>query len=888
MASRPNPDELLQRVAEEDRKQTRGQLKVFFGSSPGVGKTYAMLEAARRQRDAGREVLAGLVETHRRAETNALLEGLEILPRRPIAHRGITVEEFDLDAALARHPDLLLVDELAHTNAPGSRHVKRWQDVLELVEAGINVYTTLNVQHLDSVNDVVAQVTGVIVRETIPDSVLDQADEMEMVDLPVEELLRRLEGGKVYVPEQAERAKQSFFRAGNLNALREMALRRTADRVDAQMRHYRRDHAIEATWPVTERLLVCIGPSPFGAKLVRAAKRLADRLHAEWIVAFVETPGYAQLSDERRASLLSSLRVAEKLGAKTVTLTSSRVAAALLQYARANNVSKIVIGKQAAPLWRRLWRGSVLDDLIEESGEVEIYAISGELGSPEALPPAAEKAAPWPEWAGAVATVMACTVVTVALRGHLAPTNLAMLYLLGIAAVAMRASRRVAFFAVLLSVAAFDFFCVPPYLNFSVDDYEYVVTLAVMLAVGLIISSLTVRVRQQAAHAVERESQTQALYELTRELAGETRLFEVARLAARKTSEIFSSPVVIFLPDEGGKISFKRRTSDQLLVPTSEEGIAQWVFDHAQPAGQGLDTLPGASAIYLPLGKAPRVYGVMAILPGPASIPERHHLLDVFAGQTTLALERAASAAAAAEASRRMETEQVRNSLLSAVSHDLRTPLASITGAATSLLSRGHQFDPGTRQELLESIASEATRLGRLVNNLLEMTKLESGAELKREWHPLEEIVGAALTRLDVQLVGREVHTDLPLDLPLLSVDDVLLEQVLINLLENAVKYTPAGTPLEVSARREGESVAVEVRDRGPGLPPGEESRVFEKFFRGQAGPAPGAGLGLAICRAIVLAHGGTIEAKQRPAGGTVIRFILPIGGVPPLVPTLA
>ncbi|MBY0505896.1 MAG: sensor histidine kinase KdpD [Bryobacteraceae bacterium] len=885
---RPDPEELLRRAEAEDRQQTRGKFKVFFGSSPGVGKTYAMLEAAHRQREAGRDVVVGLVETHQRAETGALLAGLELLPRRPVTHRGITTEEFDLDGALARHPDLLLVDELAHTNAPGCRHVKRWQDVRELVEAGINVYTTLNVQHLDSVNDIVAQVTGVIVRETLPDAVLDEADEVELVDLPAGELLARLAAGQVYVPEQAKRARESFFREGNLNALRELALRRTADRVDAQMRNYRRDHAIDATWPVTERILVCIGPSPFAAKLVRAAKRLADRWQAEWIVAFVETPGYATLSEERRTSLLSALRLAEQLGGRTVTLTGTRVADALLQYARSKNVSKIVIGKQAGPLWRRLWRGSVLDDLIELSGEVEIYAISGDLGAPEPALAVVGPRPPWPQWAGAATAVALCTLVSLLLRPALAPTNLAMIYLLGVTVVAMRCARRVSFMAAFLSVAAFDFFCIPPYLNFSVNDYEYLLTFAVMLTVGLCISGLTARVRQQAEHAVERESQTQALYQFTRELGGETRRFEVARLAGRIIGDIFSAPVVIFLPDEAGRISLKRRTTEQLPLPASEEGIAQWVFDHGERAGQGEDTLPGASATYLPLGTAPRVHGVLAILGEAVRLPERRHLLEVFAGQTALALERATSGAAAAEVARRMEAEQMRNSLLAAVSHDLRTPLASITGAATSLLAHGEGFDEGTRRGLLEDIAEEAARLGRLVNNLLEMSRLESGAEVKRGWHPLEEIVGAALTHLDHRLAGRAVKVDLPPDLPLVSVDDVLLEQVLINLFENAVKYTPAGSPVDLVAGREGDAVSLEILDRGPGWPPGEERRVFDKFFRGPAGNQPGAGLGLAICRAVIAAHGGAIEARNREGGGAVVKVTLPIGGVPPESPSLA
>jgi two-component system sensor histidine kinase KdpD len=874
-------------VAEEDRQRTRGRLKVFFGSAPGVGKTYAMLEAARLRKKDGVDVVAGYVETHKRKETEILLDGLDVLPRRQAAHRGTVLEEFDLDAALVRRPALLLVDELAHTNAPGSRHVKRWQDVLELIDAGIDVYTTLNVQHLDSLNDVVAQVTGVPIRETIPDSVLDQADDIELVDLPVNELLRRLEDGKVYVPDQAQRAMRNFFRPGNLIALREMALRRTADRVDAQMRDYRRNHSIHPTWPVAERLIVCIGPSPFSARLIRATKRLADRLGAEWIVAFVETPGYAALPQEVRDRVLAALRLAEQLGAETVTLQGSRVADAVLRYARTKNVSKIVIGKQAGALWKRILRGSILDKMIEGSGDIEIYAISGDASAPLlAIPKPVGPAPKWSQYALAAAVVALCTLFSAALRSALAPTNLIMIYLLGVVAVAMRSRRRVAFFASGLSVAAFDFFCIPPYLTFAVSNYEYLVTFAGMLTVSMIVASLTVRIRLQSEYAVDRAARTQALYRLTKELMGEPLAFEAARIATGITQEVFGAEVVIFLPEDENRISFHRRTTDRLPLPLSEEAIAQWVFDHGQNAGRGMDTLPGASALYLPLKGSRRVLGVMAVLAGAdqiAASPEQRHLLEIFASQTAAAMERAAAAAAARDAEVRINTEQMRSSLLSAVSHDLRTPLASITGAATSLLSQGEHFDLATRRELLESIADEAERLNCLVNNLLEMTRLESGAvEVWRDWHPLEEIVGAALTRVDRSLRGRPVATRLPVDLPLLAVDDVLLEQVFINLLENAAKYTPADSPIEIAARQEGASVIVEVMDRGPGFVDGEESRIFEKFYRGKAQGVRGAGLGLAICQAIVTAHGGAIEAANRQGGGAVMRLRIPIGGTPP------
>ncbi len=889
---RPNPDELLERSADQERKQARGHLKVFFGASPGVGKTFAMLEAAQSQRKAGLDVVVGLVETHRRAETEALLAGLPILPRRSVSHRGLAVEEFDLDAALARRPDLLLVDELAHTNAPGSRHRQRWQDVIELIDAGINVYTTLNVQHLDSLNDVVAQVTGVTVRETIPDSVLDQADEISLVDLPVEELRQRLEAGKVYLPDQAQRAMTGFFRPGNLIALREMALRRTADRVDAQMRSYRREHSVQATWPVTERLLVSIGPSPFSAKLIRAAKRMAERLHAEWIVAFVETSQFSTLPPETRSRVLSSLRLAEQLGAETVTLSGDRIAESLLRYARTRNVSKIITGKPAASRWTRLRRNSLLDDLIATSGEIEVCVIPGEPGPTlsSLKPIAPANPVPWLLYAQATAVVSVATLASLALRDTLSPTNLLMFYLLGVVVVAMRASHFVPLFATVLSVAAFDFFCVPPYLTMAVDDSQYLVTFAVMLTVGIIISGLTGRIRKQAAYAVDREARTQALYRLTSEMAGETRAFDAARRSTTISSEVFNSTVVVFLEDEPGKISFHRRTTDQLPVPQAEEGTAQWVFDHAQKAGRGTDTLPGATALYLPLKGAERVVGVMAvILPASNGTPEQQHLLDNFASQTALAIERARATATAREAQLQVATEQVRNGLLSAVSHDLRTPLASITGAATTLLSQRENLSPDTQNELLESIAQEAERLSRLVNNLLEITRLESGAvSVNRDWHPLEEIVGAALRRLGPQLAHRRVAIDLPADLPPLSVDDVLIEQLFLNLFENAAKYTPPGSLIQVSARPNQAGVSIEVSDSGPGFAPGDEKLVWEKFYRGNSSTARGAGLGLTICRAIVIAHGGTVEAANLPTGGAVIRIWLPLGGKPPQVPPSA
>jgi two-component system sensor histidine kinase KdpD len=886
---RPDPDELLARVELDAEKQRRGRLKVFFGASPGVGKTYAMLQAARLQKSGGVDVVAGYVETHRRADTEALLESMEILPRRKTMYRGIAVEEFDLDRALARRPTLILVDELAHTNAPGSRHRKRWQDVFELLDAGIHVYTTLNIQHLDSLNDVVAQITGVVVRETVPDSVLDQADDIELIDLPVDELLKRLEEGKVYVPDQASVAVRNFFRPGNLIALRQLALRRTAERVDAQMREYRREHAIEPMWPTTERLLACIGPSPFSAHLIRATRRLAARFNAEWIVAFVETPDYASQPHEVHERVFASLRLAEQLGAETATLSGTRVSETVLQYARSRNVTGIVVGKYVGPWWKRLLKSSIVDELMEHSGDIQIHAIRGEPEAPRPVNLQLRRPTwKWNEYPASALIVLACTLISLVLRPMLTPVNLVMVYLLGVVAVASRYSKAAALFASLVSVASFDFFCVPPYYTFAVSDYEYVVTFSVMLAVALIISHLTLRIRMQASSAVDREARTAALYRLTREMSGQTRSFEAARTAARIASEVFRSQAVLFLADDERKISFRRRTSETLSIPHDEEGVAQWVCDHNQKAGKGSDTLPGASALYVPLKGSQDVLGVLALVPEndfELSSPEHMHLLDMFAAQIALVLERARAAAAVRAAAVRVEAEQTRSSLLSSVSHDLRTPLASITGAATSLLEESERLDRATTRELLESIADEAERMSRLIGNLLQMTRLDTGdVQLQKDWHPIEEILGAALRRTDRVLRDRPMRIQIEPDLPMACVDDVLIEQVFVNLLENAAKYTPPGAPVEFVAWSERDRLLMEVRDNGPGFPPGDEERVFERFYRGKSDGVRGAGLGLPICRAILTAHHGAISAANRPEGGGLIRISLPTGGVPPVV----
>lgn len=899
MERRPNPDELLARVQEAEHQQTRGKLKIFFGAAAGVGKTYAMLQAAHECRAAGRDVVVGWVETHGRAETQALLDGLEILPARELPYRGTTLREFDLDAALARRPGLLLLDELAHSNAEGSRHAKRWQDAEELLRAGIDIYTTINVQHLESLNDVVAQITGVIVRETVPDSIIERADEIELIDLPPDELLQRLNEGKVYVPDQAQQAIRNFFRKGNLIALREMALRRTADRVDAQMRIYKRDKAITQVWPTCERLLVCVSPSPASARLVRGAKRMADGLQAEWLAVYVETPRHARLSETDHNRVMQTLRLAKQLGAEVVTLSGHDASEEVLAFARTRNVSKIIVGKPTRTHLRDVIRGAFVDKLVRHSGEIDVYFISGaqeDTRSPSTRLP--KRSRDWHGYLWAGLAVALCTLVGRLIFPFASDADVIMVYLLGITIIATRYGRGPSLLASALSVVVFNFFFTMPYFTLLVANQKYIVTFGVMFIVALVISTLTARIRAQAEASRQRERRTAALYALSREFASKRGRNLLLNAAAQHISEVFDSQIAILLPDEEGRVAPWRGEHAQLQPSVSEQGVAQWVYDHSQMAGLGTDTLPSAGALYLPLRGSRGTVGVLGIRPTEHTYlqsPEQLYLLETFANQTALAIERMALAAEAQQAQVKVEMEQMRSSLLSSVSHDLRTPLASITGAASSLLENDKTFDRTTRCDLIQTIYEEADRLNRLVSNLLDMTRIESGTiQVHKEWQPLEEVIGTALYRLDSQLTDRPVTTHLSPDLPLVPLDSMLIEQVLVNLLDNALKYTPPGSPLELSAWMQAATspdsaaeVVVAVADRGRGFAPGEELRIFDKFYRAKANGNSrngGVGLGLAICRGIIAAHRGRIWAENRPGGGAVVRFALPLEGSPPVV----
>lgn len=894
---RPDPDALLARVEREEQQEKRGRLKIFFGAAAGVGKTYEMLLTAHTKRQKGVDVVVGLVETHERQETIAVLQGLEVLPPKLVQYRGMVRREFDLDGALKRRPSLILVDELAHSNAVGCRHPKRWQDIEELLNAGIDVYTTLNVQHLESLNDDVNQVTGVQVFETVPDTVFELADEIELIDLPPDDLLTRLKEGKVYIPHQAERAMQNFFRKGNLIALRELSLRLTADRVDAQMLDYRDSNAIREIWQVGECVLICIGANDIAERLVRAGKRLAASLHAQCIVMYIETPKLQRLPPEQRDGVLRVLRFAEHLGAETVTLSGLVISEEILNFAKKRNVTKIVLGKPTRRGWKRWLLGSVVDALISEAHNINMYL----LGSPSNLKrdelaqarqalktkstyfyPKKQARKRWLDSWRALYITACSSLIGWLMAGRFELTNIVMVYLLGVVFVAARFGREASIMASILSVLAFDFFFVKPINTFSVADAQYLVTFMIMLLVGMVISHLTSDMRAQTKVAAHRERRANVLYALSEELAISRTVTDTVKVAVRHIQAEFGGANVILFPSEGGRIVYPSDPPLPESLRHCDLSVAQWVFDHDQIAGQGTDTLPGANSVFFPMKGFRGNIGVLALSPANLRrvfLPEQRRLLDTFINQVVQTIERVSLSEDAQQSQMRIESESLRNSLLSAISHDLRTPLASIVGAASTLVDKDAQLSQADRQELGFTIYDEALRMSNLTNNILDMARLDAGkAQLNRQWYPLDEIIGGALARLRRKLEGRAVNTKLPEGLCLVRLDAVLIEQVLINLLENACKYTPAGTPIDISAERSVHTLKVAISDRGQGIPAGEEDKLFDKFYRlDREGSQSGVGLGLSICKAIVIAHGGLIGANNRPEGGAEFYFVLPM-----------
>ena len=886
---RPDPDQLLAHVQAEEARAKRGRLRIFFGASAGVGKTYAMLEAARNLHSGGTDVAVGYVEPHGRVETERLLEGLERLPTLPVRYRGIVRQEFDLDAALARRPAILLVDELAHSNLvggdPAPRHPKRWQDVEELLDAGISVWTTVNVQHLESLNDLVAQITGVRQRETLPDRIFDEASDIELIDLPPDDLLARLRAGKVYIADEAATAVERFFRTPNLMALRELALRRVADRVEAAARALPGDRT--RTRLAGDRVMVAVGPDEQAEQLVRAGKRLADALDSEWTIVYVETPALLRLSDADRNRRIDVLRLAESLGAETVTLDGPTAAATLLEYAQMRNATRVLVGAPKRRGWRAWLRPSTSTQLIHNARGFDVTTIAApERAQPQRAPGSRGTFADsppirWERYGWALVTTLACSAVAFALYPRLELANLVMVYLLGVTIAGLRLGRGPAVLTAVLNVAAFDFFFVPPRFTLPVGDVQYLLTFLVMLMVALVIANLVASVRQQTRVAGARERRTALLYAMSRELAATRGISSMARVAVRHVAEVFQSQAVILLPDLAGKLGYPSDRPLDKSFRSADLAVAQWVTDHGRQAGLGTDTLPAAPGLYLPLGDERQRLGVLAVLPtNPRRVllPEQRHLLETFAGQIGLALERARLAEAAEAASLAAERESLRNTLLASISHDLRTPLAVIAGAGGTLAEHGATLDEATRLSLARSVETKAHEVSDLVSNVLDLMRFESGqVVLRRDWQTLDDLVGTALQRLEMKLAGHPVELRIPTDLPPIHVDATLIVQLFANLFDNVAKYTPVGARVWVSAAVDGPFVRVMVEDNGPGLPPGNPARLFDKFQRGTGeGTVVGVGLGLAICQSIVHAHGGEIEAHRRSGGGARLEFTLP------------
>jgi two-component system sensor histidine kinase KdpD len=886
---RPSPEALLEAARREEGRV--GKLRIFVGAAPGVGKTYEMLQQAHARRKDGYDVVVGVVETHGRRETEALLEGLEVVPRRHVDYKGQSLSEMDLDAIIARRPQIVLVDELAHTNVEGSRHPKRYLDVEELMGSGIDVYTTVNIQHIESLNDVVAQITHVRVRETVPDAVFDRADAVELVDLTPDDLIQRLKEGKVYVPKQAERALEHFFSPANLTALRELALRRTAERVDEQLLSEMQAHAIQGPWAAGERILVCISEDQRSAGLVRYAKRLADRLHGPWVALYVEGRRSLQLNEEERDRIADTLRLAEGLGGEAITLPGGdhRIAEDVIGYAQANNVTQIIIGKSARTRWFEILHGSVVHDLVRRSGNISVHVIAGDVVAGQSIPKKSTRPAerndafdPRPYGAALIAVAVALALAEL-IQAWIGATNSDLVFLSAVVAVAVRFGLWPSLFASVASALAYNFFFLPPIYTFTIADPHNVTAFGFFTLVAVIVSSVAARGRTQAVATMERARTTESLYAFSRKLAGAGTLDDVLWATAYQTALMLKVRVVLLLP-ERGTIAVKAGYPPEDILDDADLAAAKWAWENNRVAGRGSDTLPGAKRLFLPMHTGRGAIGVMGIdsdKPGPLLTPDQRRLLDALADQGALAIERVRLVEEMDRVERNAETERLRSALLTSISHDLKTPLAAVLGSAGTLRDLAEKLSTSEKAELLGTIIDESERLNRFIANLLDMTKLESGAITPNvALHDVGEIVGSALRRASRILARHEVELDLAPDLPMLELDAVLFEQVLFNILDNAAKYAPAETTIRIQAWRNGDLVSLRVLDEGSGIPPADIEHIFDKFYRAQKTDQvrAGTGLGLAISRGFVEAMHGTIFAANRSdRNGAMFTINLPI-----------
>ncbi len=882
-ASRPDPDVLLAAIRKQEDRQQRGQFKIFFGMAAGVGKTYAMLDAAQRLKQDGVDVVIGYVETHGRAETEALTPGLPVIPRQKLEYRGTVQEEMDIDAILERDPDLVLVDELAHTNAPGARHPKRYQDVLELLNAGIDVYTTVNVQHIESRTDTVREITGISVRETVPDSIFELANEIELIDLAPEELRKRLAEGKVYTPERSEIAAQNFFRVGNLTALREMSLRLTAERVDHQLQDYMAVKQIAGPWKSSDRLMVAVSPSPLSEKLVRWTRRVAYNLEAPWLAVYVEQA--RPISPEARAQLLKNLALARELGGEVITATGDNMIQTMMSIAHQHNVTQIVVGKPARSNWQEILSGgSIVNRLIRASGDIDIYVVQGEKNESTTRPlfQTPERHSNWRHYALALIIVAVVTTfnyaIAVDIIGYQA---VGLTELFAVMLIAVYIGRGPALAAAAIGALSWDILFIPPQFTLIVSRPADAVLLVLYFVIAIFTGNLTARIRSQERLARYHAERTTALYTLARETAGAVTMEDVLRTAVKQIGQSFSAEIAIFLRNDSGHLALEPHGNSTLQVDDKDLSAAIWAFENAQPAGRFTDTLPLSSAQYLPLRTAGGVVGVLGLRYAEKLAIEQEALLQTFASQVALVIEREMLDEAQERATMLAESERLYTALLNSISHELRTPIATITGASSSLDSTSNE---ATRLTLISDIRDAADRLNRLVENLLDMSRLESGRlKLKLDWCDIGDLIGVAASRVDMRMSDRPLNIHMAPDLPLIKLDCGLIEQVFTNLLDNAAAYTPPGTPVQVDAQVENNEVCIRIADQGTGIPPEDLERIFDKFYRVPGTATGGTGLGLSISKGLIEAHGGRIRAENRAGGGACFIICLPINATAPI-----
>ena len=879
---RPNPQKLLHRAQAEEIKERRGKLKIYLGAAPGVGKTHAMLHDALEERAKGLDVIIGVVESHGRKEIESMLKNFEILPRQIIDYHGRQLSEFDLDAARKRHPGLILIDEMAHTNAPGIRHAKRWQDIKEVLDRGIDVYTTLNVQHIESLSDNVAQIVHVPIKETVPDSMIEMADTIELVDIPPDELLKRLQEGKVYIPEQATLAVEHFFKKGNLIALRELALHTTAQRVGTEVLLYRQDEGIKHIWPIKDKILVCVGPRSESLKLIRAAKRMANSLSAEWMAVYVDTPKL-RASEKNRNSAIQNLRLAEELGAETRVLSGFDIVKEVMNFAREQNVTQIMIWKKIHTRWRDWFRRNLADELVRQSEEIDVYIMTGEPGKiqPRKIT-SFKRPIHWKIYGIAISIVLLATFVGFILYPLLAVSNLIMVYLVGITIVALFGRVGPSIVASILSVLAYDFFFIPPFYSFAVSDIQYFFTLMVMLLVAQVISHLTILIRRQSESARMIQHQTSALYTLSQQLSNTRGIDKLIETGIQFISDAFDSEVLALLPTNS-HLEIHGGYKSKKTLDDKEHGIAQWVYELGQMAGFGTDTLSFSNALYLPLLASKGPIGVLRIQPKNNQLftPEQMRLIEACGNQIALALEvdRLQDKTRKKELQTKTDGIEIQKTLLQSILHDLRIPLLSVIAESSTLIESSDLLNKKEIKQIGKNIFSETEQFNRLINNFLQITYLESkDAKIQKKLYSLKDVINLVIKTSSKKLKERPIQTNISDNLPLVSFDNSLIQEVLLNLIDNAVKFTPPESPIEFHAYTEKDKIIVSVKDRGPGIMSDEVDKLFEKYYRGRfLTTERGLGLGLAICRMIVELHDGEIWAQNRKEGGVAFRFSLPL-----------